>query len=130
MNIEQFLVIPYERNARGPDSLDCWGLVRLARHHLFNKSLLDSFSCIESGDTASMTREVVRCAQKEGFVACEAKPGAIATAWRGRICPHVGIVVEIDGRLRILDTNINVGARLQSIQSFSANYTKVVFYDD
>lgn len=128
MTLAELLQVPYQRNARGPEALDCWGQVRMARQSLFGKALLPPFSDVASGDVRAMTKEVLRAAA--GFMPCEAKPGAIATAWQGRTCPHVGIVVEIDGRLRVLDTNVNAGPRLHTLSGFAASFTKVVFYDD
>lgn len=130
MTLDQLLKVPYERNARGPDALDCWGLVRLARVHLHGKPMMPEFLAVASGDVRAMTKEVVRAASHCGFRRCDMKEGAIATAWRGQICPHVGLVVAVDGRLRILDTNDGVGARLNTPAGFASNFTKVVFYDD
>ena len=128
MTLDELLRVPYERNARGPDALDCWGMVRLARLHLFGRPLLPAFSGVASGDVRAMTREVLHSAA--GFAPCDPRPGAIATAWQGRTCPHVGIVVDIDGRLRVLDTNVGAGPKLHTLSGFSAHFTKVVFYDD
>ena len=130
MTLDELLRVPYERNARGPQALDCWGQVRLARLHLFGRPLLPAFCDVASGDVRAMTKEVVRAASAAGFAPCDPRPGAIATAWQGRTCPHVGIVVDIDGRLRVLDTNVGAGPRLHTLAGFAASFTKVVFYDD
>lgn len=128
MTIDDFLAIPYERNARGPDALDCWGLVRLAREHLFQREPLPMFNSVVSGDIRAMTREVLRT--RHDFVQCAARPGAIATGWQGRTCPHVGVVVLADGALMVLDTDVSTGTKLSGIRQFQNRFTKVVFYDN
>lgn len=130
MTLNELMLIPYERNARGPATLDCWGMVRLARKHLFGKELLPEFLGVSSGDVRSMTREVLRTAKKSGFKPCPAKPGAIATAWQGSTCPHVGLVIEVDGRLKVLDTNIGVGPWIHTLAGFSSKFNRVIFYDN
>lgn len=48
MTLDELLRVPYERNARGPQALDCWGQVRLARLHLFGRPLLPAFCEVAS----------------------------------------------------------------------------------
>lgn len=128
MTLSDLLTLPYERNARGPRSADCWGMVRLAREHLFGREPLPVFNSVASGDVRAMTRETIRMAR--GFVECDPRPGAIATAWQGSTCPHVGIVIESSGRLMVLDTNLKTGACITRIPAFVNKFTKVVFYDN
>lgn len=130
MTIDDFLCIPYERNARGPRSLDCWGLVRLAREHLAGKGPMPMFNSVASGDVRAMTREVLRTARMQGCVQCGPRHGAIATCWSGKTCPHVGIVLQVDGELRVLDTDIATGAKLSTLRQFANRFTKVIFYDN
>lgn len=130
MNLQDFLSTPYERNARGPEALDCWGQVRLARIHLFGKAELPMFSTVASGDARRMTRVVGEAANSMGFKESSPRPGAIATAWTASLCWHVGIVVQSDGRIMVLDTNDKSGPCLSPIRAFEKKFTRVIYYDD
>ncbi|HFH3169892.1 hypothetical protein R4K19_18745 [Pseudomonas aeruginosa] len=61
---------------------------------------------------------------------CEPGPGVIAAAYRGRLLDHVGLLVEVDGRLRVLEINPGSGVSLTPLQKFSDKYSMVVFYRD
>ncbi len=130
MNLHDFLSTPYERNARGPESLDCWGQVRLARAHLFSRPELPMFSAVASGDARRMTRVIGASVQSLGFKEVAPRPGAIATAWTASLCWHVGIVVEVNDRMMVLDTNDKVGPRLSALRVFESRFTRVTYYDN
>lgn len=130
MTLQDFLKTPYARNARGPEALDCWGQVRLARIHLFGKPALPMFSTVTSGDARRMTRAVGAAVHSLGFHEVAMRPGAIATAWTASLCWHVGIVVSVDGRLMVLDTNDKAGPRLSAPRAFESRFTRVAFYDN
>lgn len=57
-------------------------------------------------------------------------PGAIAAAFRGQACVHVGLVVDVDGRQRVLETNPGSGVSLTPLRTFTDQYSKVIFYRD
>ncbi|MDI2409501.1 hypothetical protein [Pseudomonas aeruginosa] len=61
---------------------------------------------------------------------CEPGPGVIAAAYRGRLLDHVGLLVEVDGRLQVLEINPGSGMSLTPLKKFSDKYSKVVFYCD
>ncbi|HGE2088530.1 TPA: hypothetical protein ACGJXC_006840, partial [Pseudomonas aeruginosa] len=51
-------------------------------------------------------------------------------AYRGRLLDHVGLLVEVDGRLQVLEINPGSGMSLTPLKKFSDKYSKVVFYCD
>lgn len=130
MTLDDFLRTRYVKYGRIAPDLDCWGLVRLARADLFGRELLPAFDGIDPMDKRSLTAATIEVRQDGGFVEVEPRPGTIATAWRARLCVHVGIVVESDGRLWVLETDEGVGPSLTRINVFEARYTRVIFYDD
>jgi hypothetical protein len=73
-------------------------------------------------------------AESVNYHTCDPRPGAIACCYRGSLCTHIAIVVEIDGRLMILETDEpgkgRHGPRLVSLKPFQQRYLRVVFYDD
>jgi hypothetical protein len=130
MTLDDFLSTRYVKHGRVAPELDCWGLVRLARVDLFGKPMLPSFVGIDPMDKAGLTRAAIVVREAGGFGECAAHPGAIATAWRASLCVHVGLVIEADRRLWILETDEATGPAITSPARFEARYTRVICYDD
>ncbi len=117
----------YEDGARGPVRIDCWGLVREVRHDM-GYPWLPSFAECRNTDPRGFTRAYEKQAQEMQTGA--AHVGAIAAAFRGRICIHVGIVVGIDGRLLVLDINPGRGVGVEPLPDFEARFSEVKYYCD
>lgn len=128
--MRQFLRTRYVRGGRGPVDYDCWGLVRDARSSLFGRALLPTLQDARPGELRGITRAVDQVIALHGFAQCAPRVGAVATAWRASLCVHVGLVVEVDGQLRILETDEPDGPCLTALNRFQARYTRVLFYDD
>lgn len=128
--IEKYLKTTYKRGARGPNEYDCWGLVREVRHKLFGRALLPSLIDAIPGDVRSTTRGAIEI--HSGVLARNVgiRTGAVAEAWVGRFCVHVGVVVDVDGRPMILETDTPHGPTLTKPSVFETRYTKVNYYDD
>lgn len=130
MNLQDFRNTTYKEGARGPKEYDCWGLVRDARIHLFGKEPLPMLGDVKPKQLRSITLEAKNLPALLGYSETHIKPGAIALAYLGALCAHVGIVVEVDGSLKILETDAPTGAILTSANAFSRKYTKVIYYDN
>jgi hypothetical protein len=128
--IAKYLQTTYKRGARGPYEFDCWGLVREVRHKAYGRALLPSLDDAVPGDMRSTTKGAK--AIHKAVLAYEVglRPGAIAEAWQGRLCVHVGVVVDIDGLIFILETDAPFGPTLTKPAQFESRYTKVHYYDD
>lgn len=126
--IEPYLRSTYQDGGRGPSAFDCYGLVRAVRHELFNLPLLPVYGAISPDDKLSMTR--ICKSESQALKACKPTPAAIATAWRGKVCLHVGVCVEIDGRLGVLETGRRSGPCWLSLADFERRYLKVIYYHD
>lgn len=130
MNLEQFLSTRYVEGGRGPEAYDCYGLVRAARVALYGARLLPECADAKPGLVPVITREVARVAKDYHMNDAPPAPGHVATAWHGRVCVHVGLVVEANGGLRILETDKPSGPCLTRIGQFESRYSKVVYYAD
>ncbi|MGH8010288.1 MAG: hypothetical protein ACREQ3_25110 [Candidatus Binatia bacterium] len=125
----KFLNTRYVEGGRGPHEYDCWGLVRAVRHEVFHFPLLPSHSEVAPTDKDAMTavcQEIIDCA---GLKECTAQEGAIAAAWAARLCMHVGIVVQADGRLWVLETDKPTGPCMTPVRVFENRYTRVTYHD-
>lgn len=130
MTIDDFLASKYVKFGRGPVEFDCWGLVRIALTDLFARDLLPSYAGVDPQDKRSLTATAIAVRDINLFARTAIKVGAIATAWRGQLCVHVGIVVECDGRLWVLETDEATGPALTRPVIFESRYTQVIYYDN
>lgn len=127
--MNRYLTTAYAPGGRGPDAFDCWGLVRDARHELLGRPLLPSHGAISPADKRGLTRacgEVV----DQHLHECLPRAGAIAAGWSGRVCVHVGLLIDVDGRLLVLETDEPTGPCLTRPYQFESRYTRVTYYDD
>lgn len=133
MTLDDLLNVPYVPDGRLPTGADCYGLTRLARAHLFGKPWMPEHGAVQGSDKRALTKAMLH--EARNYTECQPKPGAIATAFRGKLCTHIAIVVDGDGgRLMILETNEpgrgNHGPRLVPVRQFEKRFLKVVYYDD
>lgn len=126
--MDKYFGIPYVKGGRSLDGLDCWGLVRLMREDL-DKGSLPLFSDVDPLDKRSFTQSSIECISTCDLSLSGISVGAIACGYMGRLCYHVGIVVDVDNRLMILETDEKTGVCLTSISLFESRYSKVVYYD-
>lgn len=127
----KWLSIPYKDYGRDMSGVDCWGLVRLVRHELRGE-LFPEFGAISPDDKINLTGaagEVSKVYKLEPKGPKNIRAGAIATCWRGRLCLHVGIVIEVEGRLAVLETGRKIGPRWKWLADFNRTYGTVIYYD-
>jgi hypothetical protein len=125
-SLNDYIGLQYEDGARGPDRHDCWSLCRAIRHEILGLPLLPSFGHVRH----TMPREFTKSYQAvaETMTICTPEVGAIAAVFRGKICLHVAVVVEIDGDLAIMEINPKTNCRWLRIPDFERRYLKVVYY--
>ena len=115
--------------ASEPPFFNCWSLVRRLRVELFGLPLLPLYGGINADDKRALSlaaKETISGHLKE----CGLQLGAIAACYRVSLCVHVGIVVEVDGRLCIAEIGAKTGFRIVPVERFEASYTKVRYYID
>ena len=130
---QHYLLAEYRDGARGECEdgityLDCWGLVREARHLHLGKRLLPSWANVRNTMPKLFTRAYQ--AEATSMDKCNPEPGAIAAVFRGSLMVHVGLVLELDGRLCVLEINPKSGARIRTVKDFEAPYLRVIYYRD
>ena len=128
--MNEYFLIPYVKGGRDKGGADCWGLTRMARTEIFDRPLLPLCSDAQPGDFRAITRSCGTVSGLAHLVESQPKPGAIATAWRASLCTHVGLVVEADGRIWVLETDEPTGPCLTPLKRFESRYTRVIYYDD
>lgn len=126
MTLNDYIGTEYEDGARGPGRLDCWGLVRSIRHNILGLPLLPSFGHVRHTMPREFTKSYREVAKT--MTRCEPEVGAIAAVFRGKICIHVAVVVEIDGDLAIMEICPKTNCRWLRIPDFERRYLKVIYY--
>lgn len=126
--INDYLSSVYVDGGRDIGALDCYGLARLVRHHHCGKRLLPSFGLIRN----TQPKEFTLAYQEEAknMQQCEPENGAIAAVFRGALCIHVAVIIEVDNELHALEINPKKGARLMRIPDFESQYLRVAYYRD
>lgn len=125
INIDELLKVPYLDGGRDAQGLDCWGLVLAGREAMGLPELLDR---------DAVTRHTVQAMQQQykaiayGLEVGPPVVGALAAVFRAKVFVHVGLVIEIDGRLAVIETNPKTGVRWMFLERFLDVYYKVVFY--
>lgn len=125
MNVDKYLTAHYVDCGRQLPGIDCWGLVLLVRREL-GLPELDSNE-VSGKDARGFTLAYRR--QIRALEVCEPQQGAIAAAFRGSLCLHVAVVVEIEGRLAALEIT-ETGARWMRLPVFEQKYPRVIYYRD
>lgn len=126
--VNHYLAAPYSDGARGPVTYDCWGLVREVRHRFYGKRLLPSWGHVRHDNAREFTRAYA--SEAASLRPCEPEPGAIASAFKGRICHHVAVVIATPEGLRVLEMTAGTGARLLRIADFERQYLRVTYHND
>jgi hypothetical protein len=126
-DLAKYMRAPYVDGARGPLAFDCWGLCRAIRDEVFGLGLMPSLGAVGRNKLRSNTTAYRDL--KQGMEECHPEPGAIAAVFRGDHLAHVGTVAEVEGQLKIIDTNPG-GVRVRTIRDFESVYPRVVYYRD
>lgn len=128
--INRYLTSNYVSGGRVFPDYDCWGLVRDAKYDLFGGALLPSCVAAVPGQFNAITRAVSEVSHAFGMRPAICQAGSVATAWRGKLCVHVGLVVEVDGRKWVLETDVATGPCLTRVSKFEERYSRVEYYAD
>ena len=126
--VNHYLRSAYQDGARGPSEYDCWGLVREARHLHCGQVLLPSFGDVRNTMPRQFTEAYLR--EASAMLPCSPEHGAIAAVMHGRVCVHVALVIEVDGVLRVLETNKVRGARCLPLSTWLLDHLSVTFHKD
>lgn len=129
MKINDYLFVPYRERGRDiKTGLDCWGLVKHVRENVFFRAGLPSLTGLDPFDKRSVTKNYRKI--REGFSSSQVEPAAIACAFILEVCVHVGIVVEADGKLWVMETDTPHGVSLTRPRDFEKKYTRVEYWND
>lgn len=125
--MNQYLRVPYMDGGRTMAGLDCWGLALCIRADMGLPDLPDDpLATRGNGSAIAAQFRGISDSMDRGDPA----PGALAAVFKGSLFVHVGVVVQADGRLWVMETNPGVGVMMRRVLDFIAAYYKVIFYND
>lgn len=121
--------LPWVAGARGPDSFDCWGLVR----HVFQEALaisLPSLPGLDVSDTAAMAR-ALRDGEASGdwLPLLRAEPWALVAMGQGKLFHHVGIYLPQGVTLHAVPGSGVIAQTPLSLRSHRFNRIEFYRYD-
>ena len=110
--------------------LNCWGLARLFRHECYGLPLLPRSDGIVADDKAGLTQACGRVVADHLQEIAKPVAGALATSWRGKLCMHVAVVAELEGRMIILESTSGSGCRWMRLHDWERSQPRVKYYHD
>lgn len=127
-DLNRYLASIYRDGGRGPVEYDCWGLARAVRNEIYGCSLLREWGYVDPNSKRQVTG-----AWKKALPLLErSQPslGALACVFRGRLLLHLGVIVDADRGLSVLETLPATGPRILPISRFERIYQCVEYWND
>lgn len=116
-----YIGIPFEDGGRGPNSLDCWGLLRM----IYSRELgvdLPSYGEVSAHDLVRIARTISRDVS-DGWVAVDVPrefDGVIMRSGAGRSAiVHVGVMVD---RCRLIHVEKSSATAVVSVSHYSVSH--------
>ncbi|HEN8733320.1 TPA: hypothetical protein U8207_001707 [Pseudomonas putida] len=130
---DKYFTATYEDGARGEVVggrylLDCWGLVLAIREEVLGLPPLPEFGPIDRRDLRSSAKAYAK--YSDLMPVGPPVSGAIAAVIHGGLCTHVGVVVPIDGELRVFEINPIAGVTNMRLIDFERSYPRVKYHRD
>ena len=125
--INDWLAIPYADYGRGREGSDCWGLVCIVREAV-RGDVLPAFADIH--DKRALTHAAHDMIAQGWREVSKPKVGTLVAVWRGALCMHIGIVIEIDGRMAVIDSDEKRGVAWKWMTDYLRQHAKVTLHDN
>lgn len=116
--------VKWEKGGRVWPNLDCYGIVMAVRDRLglerwrsWDGVTKDDGGLHEAGTGFVATREM-----------CEPEPGALACCYKASLMDHVGVVVETEEGLCVMECSPNQGVICMPVRRFKRRWLRVEFY--
>lgn len=127
-DLNRYLASVYRDGGRGPHEFDCWGLTRTVRHALYGCSLLNEWGHVDPNSKRQVTG--AWCEALPMLNQCSPAVGALACVFHGCLLVHMGVVVDADRGLAVLETLPETGPRIMPINRFERINQRVEYWND
>lgn len=125
LNADKYRSVVWLKGGRLYPNLDCFGIVNEVRRDL-GLPEWPEFSGVTKDD-GGLDREARNL--MKSLRACEAAEGAGVACFSGSVVTHVGIVVNLDGELRVAECNPKTNVTFLPLSRFKSRFVKVEFWE-
>lgn len=123
-NPDKYLSVVWQKGGRVYPELDCFGVVNEVRKDLGMPEWPDFAGVTKDGGGLNReARKLMLSLQR-----CEPCEGAGVACYSGSTVTHVGVVVNIDGELHVVDCNEKSNVSVRPVARFRRQYVKVEFW--
>lgn len=121
---DKYLSVTWQKGGRVYPQLDCFGIVNEIRGDL-GLSKFPDFAGVTKDDSG-LDREAK--AYIPNLQPCEPQNGALALCYSGSMVTHVAVVVQLNGELRVAESNPKTNVTFLPLSRFLSKFVKVEFY--
>ncbi|MCK6678241.1 nitrite transporter [Enterobacter asburiae] len=121
---DKYLSVRWQMGGRAFPVLDCYGVIHEVRRDLG----LPEWPVFEGVINEGCQMNDAADAFRHNVQKCEPEPGAVAACYTAGLITHLGIVVEVNGGLLVLECNPRRNVTLLPVPRFRRQYVKVEFY--
>lgn len=125
MNLDKYTFGRHVEGGRLWPEVDCYGLVLEVRRDL-GLPAWPEWSEMRKAD-GSFVRACEEMIQRY-VTPCAPCHAAVAAGYRGSVQDHVGIVIEINGMLEVLEINPRRNVSITPIRRFERRFVRVEYY--
>lgn len=125
LDLKRYMASEYVNGGRVWPQWDCWGMVRQGFADIHG-ILLPMLNGLDAGSLMGKSRNYVRLAKI--MPECDPKHGAIAAVVTGKVCEHVGLIIDLAGKLYVMETDKGTGPRIVSLEEFIKERVNVRYY--
>ncbi|HBY5919938.1 TPA: nitrite transporter [Raoultella ornithinolytica] len=126
LNIDKYLTVRWQMGGRAFPVLDCYGIVHEVRRDLglpewpaFEAVIKEPGSPGMGEFCESFSRDLTPC------MPCN---GAVAACYMGKMIGHLGVVVEMEGLLYVIECNPRRNVTILPLARFERQFLKVEYY--
>ena len=124
INIDKYLTVRWQMGGRAFPVLDCYGIVHEVRRDLGLPEWPAFEGVIKDGDEMHIACNNFR----QNVVRCEPCQGAVAACYMGNMIGHLGVVVEMEGALYVIECNPRRNVTILPLARFERQFLKVEYY--